>query len=55
MDCFVKLSVWKALIIPLGFLKGLFTYINLRTSVFGLIKLSFRVPKKGQLRFLDRN
>ena len=27
---------------------------NLRPSVFGLIKMSFRVPKKGQLRFSER-
>ena len=28
---------------------------NVRPSVFGLIKMSSRVPKKGQLRFLERN
>ena len=27
---------------------------NLRPSVFGLIKMSFRVPKKGQLGFWER-
>ena len=38
------------------FLKGIFTSNfrdmgNLRPSAFGLIKMSFRVPKKGKLRF----
>ena len=42
--------------IPYNFLKGILTsnFIdmgNLRPSVFGLTKMSFRVPKKGQLRF----
>ena len=27
---------------------------NVRPSVFGLIRMSFRVPKKGQLRFSER-
>ena len=27
---------------------------NLRPSVFGFIKMSFRVPKKGELRFSAR-
>ena len=26
---------------------------NLRPRVFGLIKMSFRIPKKGQLRFSE--
>ena len=47
------------LLIPYDFLKGIFTSNfrdmgNLRSSVFGLIKMSFRVPKKGQLRFSER-
>ena len=46
--------------IPYNFLKGIFTSNvrdmgNLRPSVFGVIKMSFRVPKKGQLRFSERN
>ena len=46
-------------LIPYDFLKGIFTSNfhdmgNLRPSVFGLIKMSFRVPKKGQLRFSER-
>ena len=46
-------------LIPYDFLKGIFTTNfrdmgNLRPSVFGLIKMSFRVPKKGQLRFSER-
>ena len=46
-------------LIPYDFLKGIFTSNfrdmgNLRSSVFGLIKMSFRVPKKGQLRFSER-
>ena len=46
-------------LIPYDFLKGIFTTNfrdmgNLRPSVFGLIKMSFRVPKKGQQRFLER-
>ena len=41
-------------LIPYDFLKGIFTSNfrdmgNLRPSVFGLIKMSFRLPKKGQL------
>ena len=45
--------------IPYNFLKGIFTSNfrdmgNLRPSVFGLIKMSFRVLKKGQLRFSER-
>ena len=44
---------------PYNFLKGIFTsnfrdIENLRPSVFGLIKMLFRVPKKGQLRFSER-
>ena len=43
-------------LIPYYFLKGIFTSNihdmgNLRPIVFGFIKMSFRVPKKGQLRF----
>ena len=58
-DRFGKLSVRKTLSNPLRFLKGIFTSNfrdigNLRPSVFGLIKMSFRVPKKGQLRFSER-
>ena len=53
----VKLSVRKALN-PLRFTKGNFhlefSMANLRLSVFGLIKMSFQVPKKGQLRFSER-
>ena len=46
-------------LIPYDFLKGIFTSNfrdmgNLRPSVFGLIKMSFLVPKKGQLRFSER-
>ena len=46
-------------LIPYNVLKGIFTSSlrdmgNLRPSVFGLIKMSFRVPKKGQLRFSER-
>ena len=46
-------------LIPYNFLKGIFTTNfrdmgNLRPSVFGLIKMLFRVPKKGQLRFSER-
>ena len=46
-------------LIPYNFLKGIFTSNfrdmgNLRPSVFGLIKMSFRVPKKGHLRFPER-
>ena len=46
-------------LIPYDFLKGIFTsnfrYMgNLSPSVFGLIKMSFGVPKKGQLRFSER-
>ena len=45
--------------IPYDFLKGIFTsnvrdMENLRPSVFGLIKMSFLVPEKGQLRFSER-
>ena len=45
--------------IPYNFLKEIFTSNfrdmgNLRPSVFGLIKMSFRVPKKGQVRFSER-
>ena len=46
-------------LIPYDFLKGIFTTNfrdvgNLRPSVLGLTKMSFRVPKKGQLRFSER-
>ena len=46
-------------LIPYDFLKGISTSNfrdmgNLRPNVFGLIKMSFRAPKKGQLRFLKR-
>ena len=46
-------------LIPQNFLKGIFisNFLdmgNLRPNVFGLIKMSFRVPKKGQLRFSER-
>ena len=46
-------------LIPYNFLKGIFATNfrdmgNLRPSVFGLIKMLFRVPKKGQLRFSER-
>ena len=42
-------------LIPYDFLKGIFTSNfrdmgKLRPNVLGLIKMSFRVPKKGQLR-----
>ena len=42
-----------------NFRKGIFTSNfrdmgNLRPSVFGLIKMSLPVPKKGQLRFSER-
>ena len=47
-------------LIPYNFLEGIFTS-NFRVignfkrpSVFGLIKMSFRVPKKGQVRFSER-
>ena len=41
------------------FLKGIFASNfrdmgHLRPTVSGLIKMSFRVPKKGQLRFSER-
>ena len=57
-DRFGKLSVRKVLN-PLQFSEGNFTsnfrdMENLRPSVFGLIKMSFRVPRKGQLRFSER-
>ena len=46
-------------LIPYNFLMGIFTLNfcdmgNLRPSVFGLIKMLFQVPKKGQLRFSER-
>ena len=46
-------------LIPYDFLKGIFTSNfrdmgHLRPTVFGLIKMPFRVPKKGQLRFSER-
>ena len=58
MDRFGKLSVRKTLN-PQQFSKGIFTSSfrdigNLRPSIFGLIKMLFRVPKKGQLRFSER-
>ena len=58
MDRFGKVSVRKALI-PYAFLKRIFTSNfrgmgNSRPGVFGLIRMSFRVPKKGQLRFSER-
>ena len=57
-DRFGKLSVWKALN-PYNFLKGIFTSNirdmgNLRPCIFGLIKMWFQVPKKGQQRFSER-
>ena len=44
---------------PYNFLKIIFASNfrdmgNLRPGVFRLIKMSFRVPKKGQLRFSER-
>ena len=45
-------SVRKALN-PLQFSEGNF-HLDLRPSVFGLIKMSFGIPKKGQLRFSER-
>ena len=46
-------------LIPYDFLKGIFTLNfrdmgNSRPVVFGLTKMSFRIPKKGQLRFSER-
>ena len=46
-------------LIPYNFLKGIVASNfcdmgNLRPSVFGLTKMSFQVPKKGQLRFSER-
>ena len=46
-------------LIPYNFLKIIFASNfrdmgNLRPGVFGLIKMSFRVAKKGQLRFSER-
>ena len=46
-------------LIPYDFLKGIFISNfrdmgNLKPSVFELIKMSFQVPKKGQLRFSER-
>ena len=54
-DRFGKLSGRKALN-PYNFLKIIFASNfrdigNLRPGVFGLLKMSFWVPKKGQLRF----
>ena len=45
--------------IPYDFLKGIFTsnfrdMENSSSSVFGLTKMSFRVPKKGQLRVFGK-
>ena len=54
MDLFGKLSVlFGRPLIPYDFLRGIFTLNfcdmgNLRPSVFGLIKMSFRIPKKGR-------
>ena len=47
------------LLIPHDFLKGIFTSNirdmgNLRPCVFGLIQMSFLVPKKGQVKFSER-
>ena len=46
-------------LIPYNFLEGIFSsnfpgMKNLRPSVFGLIKMSFRVTKKEQLKFSER-
>ena len=46
-------------LIPYNFLKIIFASNfrdigNLRRGVFGLLKMPFRVPKKGQLRFSER-
>ena len=46
--------LFESPLIPYDFLKGIFTSNfhdmgNLRPSVIGLVKLSFRVMKKGQL------
>ena len=46
-------------LIPYNFLKIIFAsnfhdMENLRPGVFRSIKMSFRVPKKGQLRFSER-
>ena len=46
-------------LIPYNFLKEIFSSNvrdmgNLRPSVFGLVKMSFRLPKKGQLRCSER-
>ena len=46
-------------LIPYNFLNIIFASSfrdmgNLRPGVFGLIKMSFRVPKKGQLRISER-
>ena len=46
-------------LIPYNFLKGIFTTNfrdmgKLRPSVFGLLKMLFRVPKKGQLRISEK-
>ena len=64
MDRFGKLPVRKALVgikIPYNFVKKEFftpnfrDMGNLRPGVFGSIKMLFRVSKKGQLRFSERN
>ena len=52
-------DLFRRPLIRFDFLKGIFTpnfrdMGNLRSSVFGLIKMSFREPKKGQLRFSER-
>ena len=57
-DRFGKFMFGRPLI-PYNFLKGIFTLNfrdmgNLRPSAFRLINMSFRVPKKGQLRFSER-
>ena len=46
-------------LIPYDFLKGIFTsnvrdMENLRPSVFGLIKMSFRVPKKWSAKIFGK-
>ena len=51
--------LFERTLIPYNFLKGIFSsnfpgMENLKPSVFGLIKMSFRVPKKGRLRFSER-
>ena len=50
--------LFETSLIPYNFLKGIFTTNvcdmgKLRPSVFGLIKMLFRVPKKDQLRISE--